>query len=132
MLEEIRKDLIASFLLRKSALTDAQLDTILASETEGNLDSKRGLRETGMVSKGSFGRTLKQGEENIKSALYTLFLLSYIDLASPERLAQFVRTTRMLSQLKSVDPSKEDLLKVMEALEDFVEQFAGEKRKLIL
>ena len=45
MLEEIRIDVVATFLLRKSNLTEAQLDTILASDREGNLDFKRILRE---------------------------------------------------------------------------------------
>ena len=61
MLQEIRKDIVATFLLQKSNLTDVQLDTILASDREGNLDFKRGLREKGRVSKGSFARNLESG-----------------------------------------------------------------------
>ena len=45
MLEDIRSDTIATFLLQKSNLTEVQLDTILASEEIGSLDFKRGLRE---------------------------------------------------------------------------------------
>ena len=68
MLEEIRKDIVATFLLQKSNLTEVQLDTILAADREGNLDFKRGLREKGRVSKGSFARTLNQGHDNIESS----------------------------------------------------------------
>jgi hypothetical protein len=132
MLEDVRKDLVANFLLRKSALTEAQLDTILASEREGNLNFKSTLREKGKVSKGAFARTLKQGEENIRSSVYTLFLLAYLDLLPPERLDQLSRTTRMLAQLKSARAEPDDMLKVIEAMEDFVQGFARKKRKVIL
>ncbi|MGH2510552.1 MAG: hypothetical protein ACRDHZ_24520 [Ktedonobacteraceae bacterium] len=130
--EQVRKDLVASFLLQKSNLTEVQLDTILASDREGNIEHKASLREKGKVSKGSFARTLNQGQENIESSIYTLFLLSYLNLVSPENLAQFSRTARMLGQLKDADPKREDLLRVVEAMKYFVHGFGGRKRKVIL
>jgi len=132
MLEDIRSDTIATFLLQKSNLTEAQLDTILASEEVGNLDFKRGLREKQKVSKGSFARTLKQARGNVEASLYTIFLLSYLDLVRQENVGQFVRNARMLGELKSANPKSEDLLKVMEAMEDYTQTFARGKRKLIL
>jgi hypothetical protein len=133
MLEEIRKDLVASFLLRKSTLTEAQLDTVLASNVEGNLETRSSLREKGKVSKGAFLRTLKQGNENIASSVYTLFLLAYLDLIPPDSIAQLSRTARMLSQLKSAEADRVDLLKVIEAMEQFVRGFTvNQKRKVIL
>ena len=110
MLEDIRKDIIGTFLLRKSNLTETQLDTILASDREGNLDFKRTLREKGRVSKGSFARTLNQGERNIESSVYTLFLLAYLNLVPIETLTQFSRNSRMLSQLKEVHATQGELL----------------------
>src|SRR5271165_5125396 len=132
MLEDIPSDTIATFLLQKSNLTEAQLDTILASEEVGNLDFKRGLREKQKVSKGSFARTLKQARGNVEASLYTIFLLSYLDLVRQENVGQFVRNARMLGELKSANPKSEDLLKVMEAMEDYTQTFARGKRKLIL
>ena len=131
MLEEVRNDIVAAFLLEKSALTEVQLDTILASDREGNLDFKRGLREKGMVSKGSFARTLNQGQDNIESSIYTLFLLAYLDLAPQESLTQFSRTVRMLTQLKDAEAKRDDLLRVIGAMQEFVSGF-GRKRKVIL
>ena len=131
MLQEIRKDVVATFLLQKSNLTDVQLDTILASDREGNLDFKRGLREKGRVSKGSFARTLNQGHGNIESSVYTLFLLAYLDLVPQESLNQFSRTAKMLAQLKEAGASRDDLMRVIEAMEGFVGSF-GRKRKVIL
>jgi hypothetical protein len=131
MLQEIRKDIVATFLLQKSNLTDVQLDTILASDREGNLDFKRGLREKGRVSKGSFARTLSQGHDNIESSVYTLFLLAYLDLVPQESLNQFSRTAKMLAQLKEAEAGKDDLMRVIEAMEGFVSGF-DRKRKVIL
>ncbi len=131
MLEQIRKDFVATFLLQKSNLTEVQLDTILASDREGNLDYKRTLREKGKVSKGSFARTLNQGHNNIESSVYTLFLLSYLNLIPADNLTQFSRTARMLGQLQGANPSHDDLVRVVEAMQAFVRGF-GEKRKVIL
>ena len=131
MLEDVRRDVIASFLLQNSSLTDAQLDTIMASNVEGNLEYKRGLREKGKVSKGAFARTLLQGRKNIETSVYTLLLASYLNLVSSEGLTQFSRTTRMLTQLREVDADKGDLLRVIEAMEEFVRNITG-KRKVIV
>ena len=76
MLEDMRDDIVLNFLLIMSSLTEVQLDTILASDHEGNLNIKRALREKGPVSKGSFARTLKQATENIETSIYTLLLLA--------------------------------------------------------
>ena len=132
MLEEIRKDTLATFLLRKCNITEVQLDTLLASKEEGNLDFKRALREKRKVSKGAFSRTLKQGRGNIESSVYTIFLLSYLDLITPGNVNQLVRNARMLAELKEVEPTEEDKVKVMEAMEDYAQSFSSVKRKIIL
>jgi hypothetical protein len=132
MLQDIRSDTIATFLLQKSNLTEVQLDTILASEEIGSLDFKRGLREKHKVSKGSFARTLKQAHENVEASIYTIFLLSYLDLVRPESVGQFIRNTRMLGELKNAKPRREDLLKVIEAMEGYAQSFAKGKQKLIV
>jgi hypothetical protein len=132
MLGEIRKDAVANFLLKNSNLTEAQLDTILASESEGNLQFKSGLREKGRVSKGSFARSLVQARDNVKASVYTFFLMSYLDLAPQEGLAQLYRTGKMLGELKGAEPTAQDLQKVITAMEEFAERFARGKRKFIV
>jgi len=132
MLEEIRKDIIATFLLRKSNLTEVQLDTLLASKEEGNLDFKRTLREKRKVTKGAFARTLKQVRHNAEASVYTIFLLSYLDLVSQADVNHLVRNTRMLGELKQARPGMEDQIRVLEAMEEYVQNFASSKRKLIV
>jgi hypothetical protein len=124
-LEEIRKDTIATFLLRKSNLTEVQLDTLLASRQEGNLDFKRTLREKHKVSKGAFARTLKQAQHNAEASVFTVFLLSYLDLISQTNVNQMARNTRMLSELKEARPSAEDQIRVLEAMEEYVRKFVS-------
>ena len=127
MLEDLRNDVVVNFLLSKSTLTEVQLDTILASNREGNLNSKSALREKGPVSKGAFARTLKQAYRNIESSVYTLFLLAYLDQISSDKVAQLGRTARMLSQLKEASPSRGDSERVIRATEQFVRDFRGQK-----
>lgn len=130
MLENVRRDVIASFLLQNSALTEVQLDTILASDVKGNLEYRSSLLERGKVSKGSFARTLRQGQKNIESSVYTLLLASYLNLVSGESLSQFSRTARMLTQLRDADADRSDLIRLIEAMQEFVRDFV-QKRKFI-
>ena len=127
MLEDLRSDVVVSFLLSKSNLTEAQLDTILASDREGNLNVKRALRENGPVSKGAFVRTLRQADANIESSVYTLFLLSYLKQISSDKVAQLGRTARMLSQLREASPSRSDSARVIDAMQQFMRDFRGQK-----
>lgn len=130
MLEDLRHDLVVSFLLSRSNLTEAQLDTILASNGEGNLNAKRFLREKGPVSKGAFARTLKQARVNIGACLYTLFLLAYLEQISSNKAMQVSRTVRMLSELKEARPSRIDSERIISAVQEFVCDFG--KQKVIL
>jgi len=132
MLEEIRKDTLATFLLRKSNITEVQLDTLLASKEEGNLDFKRTLREKHKVTKGAFSRTLKQARRNVEASIYSVFLLSYLDLISQANVSQLVRNVRMLGELKEAKPTTEEQMQVMEAMEDFVQSFSSSRGKLIV
>jgi hypothetical protein len=132
LLDEIRKDSIATFLLRKSNITEVQLDTLLASRAEGNLEFKSSLREKRKVTKGAFDRTLKQAQHNAEASVYSIFLLSYLNLISPTAVNQLVRNTRMLAELKAASPGAEDQLRVLEAMQEFVETFATVERKLIV
>ncbi len=132
MLQDIRKDTLATFLLRKSNITEVQLDTLLASKEEGNLDHKRMLREKRKVTKGAFARTLKQARHNVEASIYTVFLLSYVNLIGQESVNRIVRNARMLGELKEARPTTEEQIKVMEAMEEYVQSFASGRRNIIV
>lgn len=127
MLEDLRNDVVASFLLSKSNLTEVQLDTILASDHVGNLNIKRAFRENGPVSKGSFVRTLKQAQANVESSICTLFLLAYLEHVPTDKIVQLGRTARMLLELRAAKPSAADSQRVIDAMELFVSDFVSKK-----
>ena len=128
MLDEIRKDLVASFLLTKSHLTDAQLDTILAWRIDGDLREKTKRRDRGKVSKGAFVRSLRQGQVNIEASVYTLYLSAYLGLVSADTISQLARTGGMLTKVREADPDKEVSLKLIDAIQDFAEKLSGKRR----
>jgi hypothetical protein len=132
LLEEIRKDTIATFLLRKSNITEVQLDTLLASKEVGNLNFKRALREKHKVTKGAFSRTLKQAQHNAEASVYSIFLLSYLNLIDQTDVNHLIRNIRMLGELKEARPAMEDQMRVLEAMHGYVETFVSGKRKLIV
>ena len=128
MLDEIRKDLVASFLLTKSHLTETQLDTILAGRIGGDLREKTERRDRRKVSKGAFVRTLRQAQANIEASVYTLYLSAYLGLMSADTISQLARTGGMLTKVREVDPDKEVSLKLIDAIQDFAEKLSGKRR----
>lgn len=134
LIEKIRNDPIVSFLLQKSSLTMTQLDTIMAAQMSGNLDTKISSREKTKVSKGAFVRTLHQGQGNVESSIYTLMLVVYLGLVPQEKFDQFLKTQRIVSKVKELEPDPENILRLINGLQDFVEDFSGKRvgRKVIL
>ena len=134
MLESFRGDLLVAFLLENSSLTPAQLDTILASQNDGTLDSKRSLREKRKVSSGAFVRTLRQAQRNIEASIYSLMLLSYLGIIPEEKINQFLRTERLVLKVKEMNPDQENMQQIIEGMQEFAGDFSGRKRgrKVIL
>lgn len=130
MLEEFQSDLVVGFLLKKSNLSEAQLDTVLAFNHEGNFESKRALRRK-RVSKGAFARTLKQARRNIECSVCTLLLLAYLEQVPAHKIAQFGRIARMLYEVRKAGPSNEELQRIIDGMELFLFDFVAE-RKVIL
>jgi len=125
---------MVSFLLQKSSITTAQLDTIMAGQISGNLVKKISSREKNKISKGAFVRTLRQGQENIESSIYTLMLIVYLDLVPQEKFDQFLKTQRIVSKVKGLEPDRENTLRLINGLQEFVEDFSGKRprQKVIL
>ena len=76
--EMVERDIILTYLLQRSKITKAQLDTIIINSHSINLKEKILLRDEKKVSKGSFLRTLSQGEANVKSSFYSIILMQYL------------------------------------------------------
>ena len=133
LIERIRDDPIVSFLIQKSSITAAQLDTMMAGQTSGNLSVKISSREKSNVSKGAFVRSLRQGQQNIESSIYSLMLVVYLGLVPQDKFDQFLKTQRIISKVRDLEPDKENTLRLINGLQEFVEDFSGKReRKAIL
>jgi len=104
----------------------------MAAQTSGNLSRKVSSREKGRVSKGAFVRSLKQGQGNIESSIYSLMLVVYLGLVSQEKFDQFLKTQRILSQVKELEPDMENTLRLINGLQEFVEDFSGKTRRKVI
>lgn len=129
MLQSFRKDTIVSFLSERCSLTDAQLDTILLSQTEGNLKDRGKLRDKKKVSPGAFLRTLKQGQGNVEACIYTMLLLSYLGLVEAEDLQRLARSSELLSRVSESVPSAETISRLTQAMEDLAQGFSRRKKQ---
>ena len=129
----MRDDPIVTFLLQKSTLTSTQLDTLMAEQLSGGLNVKISSREKKNVSKGAFVRTLRQGQGNVESSVYSLLLVAYLGLVSQDKFDQFFKSQRILSKVKDLEPDRENILKLLNGIEELVEDFSRKGwRKVIL
>jgi hypothetical protein len=98
MIENFRQDPIFQFLASNCMLTQTQLDTILAAKNGVNLDEKIKLRRKGKLSKGSFIRSLRQAETNVRLCFCTLILLRYSGLIDPTQWAKFSNVAELIEK----------------------------------
>lgn len=131
MLESMKNDALVLFLSEKCCLTDVQLDTILASQVDGNLKQKTEYRDKRKLSAGAFVRTLRQGQTNIEACMYTLILLEYLGLIRPEDLERLSRLGNLFSKVRGSSPDSEEIQRLIYAIREFAEGFS-QRRKLIV
>ncbi len=128
MIETVHKDSIASYHMSKSSLTEVQLDTILASHADGKLDEKVSLRNKHKVSKGSFVRSLRQGQQNIEASLHTLILVQYLGLVDPVIFSQLGRVAELIARVRSTSPDKDSIQRIIETIQGVAEEFSSRRR----
>ncbi|MGC8832085.1 MAG: hypothetical protein ACP5PQ_05855 [Thermoproteota archaeon] len=99
-------DRIVEILLSESALTPKQLKALLLYSE--NMDQK--IVEEGYVefdgkkvSKGAFFRTLNQAKTNVRRAVITLIIMSYIGLMDANQLDAIMQLNNIIMQLKEQD-----------------------------
>jgi hypothetical protein len=125
MLRNYRSDSVVSFLLERCSLTASQLDTVMISRGGGMLKEQINLRDAKRkITKGAFLRTLGQGQDNIRGALYTLLLLEYLGLIDSRELFALGRIGDLMSKVKESSPSPESIRKLLLAIEEFAEKFS--------
>ncbi|MEM2211563.1 MAG: hypothetical protein QW372_01920 [Nitrososphaerales archaeon] len=126
MLKEIiDKDPIAKFLFERSIFTYSQLDTYLIdTRNDTSLKQKIMLRDGKHVSKGSFLRTLKQAQMNLKKAFYTLILTEYLGILESGTTVGLIHVGKALNQISTSAPTFEDIKKVLDTIDVTLNQLS--------
>lgn len=106
-------DRIVEILLAESTLTPKQLKALLLYSE--NIDQK--IVEEGIVefdgkkvSKGAFFRTLNQAKTNVRRAIITLIIMSYIGLMDANQLDAIMQLNNIIMQLKERDENTMEAL----------------------
>jgi hypothetical protein len=126
----LMEDYLGSVIFSKSSLTETQLKTIVASRAGGGME-KAVMSKSRSVSRGAFHRTLRQGQHNIESSLYTVILVEYLGLVPTDCLSQIAKLCESLSRVKERHPTNEQIKELLGAMEGLVQEYSG-KRKLLV
>lgn len=125
MTERIFRDPIVDILLKYSNLTKIQYETLmidLISEYMSDMTltyEKKVLFRSKSVSRGSFSRTLSQARKNIISSIYTVLLLSYLDVFPETPFDEYNILSSKLQEYKkyfknSKSKQSKNILKIIE------------------
>lgn len=102
----IEHDKLLLLLLKKSNFTNVQLDTLISYITtrrsNGTLEQMVNSKDGQKVTKGSFLRTLNQARGNMRSSIYSIFLLGYLGVVDLDSMSGFTKILQMLEELKGV------------------------------
>ena len=116
----IKNDPLVSFLFEESNFTHVQLDTLLINfvsrEENKDLYSKTSLRDGKRISGGSFLRTLRMSQKNIRRAMYSLILLQYLSVLSEEdfnSISEVGNIIRSVSAVKLELGKTNDVIKII-------------------
>jgi hypothetical protein len=112
----IKEDLVLQYLFNKTIFTDSQLDTIIISsilDKDINLSKKVTLRDNKIVTKGSFIRTLRQAQTNLKKSLYTIIIAEYLSLLNKNSFSNLYRISEILNEIKEYDIDKKTINEIL-------------------
>jgi hypothetical protein len=119
-LKKALEDPIVKTLAKNSHLTKTQLETLLIDILAENIagkplkyEEKARLRLTkAKISRGAFNRTLKQAEENVIKAIYTVLLLGYLGVFESTTLDSYIEVANKLQEYieaHKAEPSEEQM-----------------------
>lgn len=105
-LKQLLEDPVVKILVKNSHLTKVQLETFLINILAENIagkplkyDEKARLRLTkAKISRGAFNRTLRQAEENVIKAIYTIILLGYLGIFESATLDPYIEISNKLRE----------------------------------
>ncbi|MEM3823389.1 MAG: hypothetical protein QXH87_00470 [Candidatus Bathyarchaeia archaeon] len=115
-LKKSLEDPLVKILAKNSHLTKTQLETLLIDVLAENFagkplkyDEKARLRLTkAKISRGAFNRTLRQAQENVIKAIYTVLLLGYLGIFESTALDQYIEISNKLQEYIEAHKSLSD------------------------
>jgi|TARA_B100001971_G_scaffold151589_1_gene140721 hypothetical protein len=103
MLEKmLNNNEIGEFLIKRIKISKPQLDTLLITLSNKDAHSLNKIilqRDKGIVSKGSFSRTLKQAKKNVEISLYTLIILEYFSIIEKNQIINLIKIGSNLKKI---------------------------------
>jgi len=124
------RDPIFKYLLERSSLTQAQLDTYLidciTTNKKVKLKEKTAMRDRKNVSGGAFIRTLRQAQINLKRTVYTLILFQYLGLLEERAINKLLQVGNILRSAEGAS-SKEKLVEIVEVTETIIDTLLRRK-----
>ena len=129
--ELIDNDDLLRFLLSNSSFTKTQIDSLLLAfkyKIEGySLSEIIKLRDSGPVTKGSYGRTLKQSKRNFSRSLYTLILAVYLGLLDNNTLNSIIELSNKLKSVKELELPPNIIKQVEDLVEEVCDRVTADK-----
>ena len=129
--ELIDNDDLLRFLLSNSSFTKTQIDSLLLAfeyKIEGySLSEIIKLRDSGPVTKGSYGRTLKQSKRNFSRSLYTLVLAVYLGLLDNNTLNSIIELSNKLKSVKELELPPNIIKQVEDLVEEVCDRVTADK-----
>ena len=84
------------------------------------------VRDSGVVTKGSFGRSLEQARNNLRKSVYTLVFSNYMGFYDPKLLESLSKICEMLIGLKGHAVSTSKLQEITQLVEEICGGFTGQ------
>ena len=129
--ELIENDSLLQFLLNNSHFTKTQIDSLLLAfeyKIEGySLTEIIKLRDSGPVTKGSYGRTLKQSKRNFSRSLYSLVLAVYLGLLDVNTLNSIIDLSNKLKSVKELELPPNIIEQVENLIEEISDRVTADK-----
>ncbi|MCP8306197.1 MAG: hypothetical protein H3Z49_03715 [archaeon] len=128
---KLKTDPTVRYLLKRSSFTKVQLDTYYIDRTTSgekvSLKVKIKMRDRKNVSKGAFLHTLRQAQENLQRAIYTLILAEYIGLLEEGSTSKLIQIGSLLKNVKE-EITEESAFKISKIIESVVEMVSGRRK----
>ena len=121
------KNILGTFNPPKRVILDVNfLETLKKEDIYSGIGEMIKVRDSGVVTKGSFGRSLEQARNNLRKSVYTLVFSNYMGFYDPKLLESLSKICEMLIGLKGHAVSTSKLQEITQLVEEICGGFTGQ------